>query len=124
MMICKSADDLYGMLYPFIDGCTNPLAPSIITPDPGPAGGGRKRCQRKDLTRCMELYRQAGLGGVEITPIYGVAGFENQFIDYLSPRWMEVFAHTLKRGETIGSGVSIWRQAPVGLSVVVRVSRR
>ncbi|MFZ1714288.1 MAG: hypothetical protein WAT88_03265, partial [Saprospiraceae bacterium] len=50
----------------------------------------------KDLTRCMELYQQAGLGGVEITPIYGVAGFENQFIDYLSPRWMEVFAHTLK----------------------------
>lgn len=48
----------------------------------------------KDLTRCMELYQQAGLGGVEITPIYGVAGYENQFIDYLSPRRMR-FLHRL-----------------------------
>ncbi|MBK7439516.1 MAG: glycoside hydrolase family 2 protein [Saprospiraceae bacterium] len=61
----------------------------------------------KDLTRCMELYQQAGLGGVEITPIYGVAGFENQFIDYLSPRWMEVFAHTLKEGKRLDLGIDM-----------------
>jgi len=61
----------------------------------------------KDLTRCMELYQQAGLGGVEITPIYGVAGYENQFIDYLSPRWMEVFKHTLKEGQRLDLGIDM-----------------
>lgn len=49
----------------------------------------------RSLTANMEQYAQAGLGGLEITPIYGVAGFEDQFIDYLSPEWMQVFSHTL-----------------------------
>jgi hypothetical protein len=39
----------------------------------------------KDLTANMEQYRAAGLGGVEITPIYGVKGYEDQFVEYLSP---------------------------------------
>jgi hypothetical protein len=39
-----------------------------------------------DLTANLEAYRQVGLGGVEITPIYGVRGAEREFIPYLSPR--------------------------------------
>src|SRR5215217_7931116 len=38
----------------------------------------------KDLTANLEDYRKAGLGGVEITPIYGIYGYEKQFIDFLS----------------------------------------
>src|SRR5260221_13605849 len=39
----------------------------------------------------MEKYASAGLGGLEITPIYGVRGKEDQFINYLSPQWVDRF---------------------------------
>jgi hypothetical protein len=44
----------------------------------------------------MEQYRKAGLGGLEITPIYGVKGYEDRFIDYLSATWMDMLVHTLR----------------------------
>lgn len=37
---------------------------------------------------------KAGIGGVEVTPIYGVIGREKHYIDYLSPRWMDMFSLT------------------------------
>ena len=37
-----------------------------------------------DLTWNLEQYKAAGLGGVELTPIYGVYGYEKQFVDFLS----------------------------------------
>lgn len=62
---------------------------------------------RKDLTTLMEQYRKAGLGGLEITPIYGVKGYEKQFIDFLSPQWMEMFMHTLKEGQRLNLGIDL-----------------
>lgn len=61
----------------------------------------------KDLTSLMEQYQQAGLGGVEITPIYGVKGEEKQFINFLSPTWMDRFAHTLIEARRLGMGVDL-----------------
>lgn len=55
----------------------------------------------KDLTFNMEKYSAAGLGGLEITPIYGVAGYEQQFVDYLSPRWMQLLMHTLNEAKRL-----------------------
>ena len=40
---------------------------------------------KSNLTAVMQQYQQAGLGGLEITPIYGVKGAEDKFIDFLSP---------------------------------------
>ena len=40
---------------------------------------------KPNLTVAMQQYQQAGLGGLEITPIYGVKGAEDKFIDFLSP---------------------------------------
>lgn len=62
---------------------------------------------QKDLTLNMELYHKAGLGGVEITPIYGVAGYEKEFIDYLSPQWMQMLGHTLKEGKRLQMGIDM-----------------
>jgi len=45
---------------------------------------------KTDLTWNLEQYQKAGLGGVEITPIYGIYGYEKQFIEFLSPQWMQV----------------------------------
>ncbi|MEZ0487918.1 glycosyl hydrolase [Fibrella aquatica] len=61
----------------------------------------------KDLTRLMEQYQKAGLGGVEITPIYGVKGEEKQFISFLSPKWMDRLTHTLTEAQRLGMGVDL-----------------
>jgi len=62
---------------------------------------------KKDLTTVMQQYQQAGLGGLEITPIYGVKGEEAQYIPFLSPAWMEVFDHTLKEGKRLNLGIDL-----------------
>jgi hypothetical protein len=62
---------------------------------------------KKDLTWNLEQYKQAGLGGVELTPIYGVHGYENQFIDFLSPKWMQLFSHTLSEAKRLRMGVDL-----------------
>ncbi len=62
---------------------------------------------KKDLTTLMEQYKQIGLGGLEITPIYGVKGEEKEFIQYLSPKWMDVFEHTLKESKRLDVGIDL-----------------
>ena len=62
---------------------------------------------KKDLTWNLEQYNKAGLGGVELTPIYGVEGYEKQFINFLSPQWMEMFTHTLNEAKRMGIGVDL-----------------
>lgn len=61
----------------------------------------------KDLTANLERYRAVGLGGVEITPIYGIRGREEQYIPYLSTAWMDVFRHTLREAGRLGLGVDM-----------------
>ena len=61
----------------------------------------------QDLTANLEKYKTAGLGGLELTPIYGVHGYEHQFVDYLSPKWMDLFTYTLKEAKRLGLGVDM-----------------
>jgi hypothetical protein len=60
-----------------------------------------------NLTRMLTQFRDAGIGGVEICPIYGAKGYENQFIDFLSPRWMQMLAHTTTEAQRLGLGVDM-----------------
>ncbi|HEU0186156.1 MAG TPA: glycosyl hydrolase, partial [Blastocatellia bacterium] len=62
---------------------------------------------KRDLTAEMEKYQKAGLGGLEITPIYGVRGAEDRFINFLSPTWMEMLEHALKEAGRLGMGVDM-----------------
>lgn len=62
---------------------------------------------KSDLTAAMEKYRNTGLGGMEIAVIYGVKGQEDKFINYLSPRWMEMFTHVLAEGERLDLGIEL-----------------
>lgn len=59
------------------------------------------------ITQSLEMFKDAGLGGVEITSIYGVRGQEEHFVDFLSPRWMELFVHTLEEAQRLGLGVDL-----------------
>lgn len=43
-----------------------------------------------NLRKSLDEYARAGLGSVEITPIYGVQGNDSNDIPYLSPHWMEM----------------------------------
>jgi hypothetical protein len=61
----------------------------------------------KDLKANMETYKAAGLGGLEITPIYGVQGREAGFVPYLSTRWMQLFSYTLKEARRLGLGIDM-----------------
>jgi hypothetical protein len=61
----------------------------------------------ENITRLLEEYHRAGIGGVEITPIYGVEGQESREIPYLSPEWLEMLAHTLKEAARLGMGVDM-----------------
>lgn len=61
----------------------------------------------KGLTWNLDQYRKAGLGGVEITPIYGIYGEEKSFVEFLSPRWMQLFSHTLKESKRLDLGVDL-----------------
>ncbi|GAB2943504.1 glycosyl hydrolase [Hymenobacter coalescens] len=62
---------------------------------------------QQDLSRLLTQYQQAGLGGVEITTIYGVKGAENQFIDFLSPKWVDMLTYTLGEAGRLGMGVDM-----------------
>lgn len=62
---------------------------------------------KPNLTAAMQLYQKAGLGGLEITPIYGVKGAEDQFINFLSPKWMEMLQHTLAEAKRLNLGIDL-----------------
>ncbi|MDB5323326.1 MAG: glycoside hydrolase family 2 sugar binding protein [Phycisphaerales bacterium] len=55
-----------------------------------------------DITRELERYQKAGMGGVHNIPIYGAKGFERQAIEYFSPRWMEMLAHSVGEARRLG----------------------
>jgi len=62
---------------------------------------------KTNLTHQLEMFRDAGIGGVEICPIYGARGYENRFIQYLSPEWMDMLAHTTSEASRLGLGVDL-----------------
>lgn len=60
-----------------------------------------------NLRSQLTQYAEAGLGGVEITPIYGARGYEQQYIAYLSPAWMNLLHYTLHVADSLGLGVDL-----------------
>lgn len=60
-----------------------------------------------NLQRELKEMHSAGIGGVEITPIYGVKGEEHRFIEYLSPQFTEVLNFTIEKANQLGMGVDL-----------------
>jgi hypothetical protein len=61
----------------------------------------------KTISTLLEQYRDAGIGGVEICPIYGAKGYEEQYVPFLSPRWMKLLAHVTTEAKRLGLGVDL-----------------
>jgi hypothetical protein len=62
---------------------------------------------KPNLTRELEAIAAAGFGGVEITPIYGAKGYEDRFIPFLSPKYLEMLAHVGAEAKRLGLGVDM-----------------
>ncbi|MBT28351.1 MAG: glycoside hydrolase family 2 protein [Thalassobius sp.] len=62
---------------------------------------------KEGITADLEALKAGGMGGVEITPIFGVIGEEDNFIDYLSPEWMEMLVYTLQEAKRLDLGVDM-----------------
>ena len=62
---------------------------------------------KENLTYNMEEYARAGIGGLEITPIYGVKGNDANNISFLSLQWMDILQHTLAEGKRLGINVDM-----------------
>ncbi|MFY0687582.1 MAG: glycoside hydrolase [Cyclobacteriaceae bacterium] len=61
----------------------------------------------ENIAKELTQFSESGLGGVHIIPIYGVKGYEEQFIPFLSERWMEVVQFTIEKAGELGLGVDI-----------------
>jgi len=62
---------------------------------------------RPNIERLLSEYHDAGLGGVEICPIYGAKGYEDRFIEFLSPQWMDMLAATTRDAARLDMGVDM-----------------
>jgi hypothetical protein len=62
---------------------------------------------KQNITRSLIAFEKAGIGGVEIEPIYGVKGQEENFIDFLSPKWIDMLVHTAKVADSLQMGVDL-----------------
>ncbi|MBC8025517.1 MAG: glycoside hydrolase [Steroidobacteraceae bacterium] len=61
----------------------------------------------KQIRAQLDAMAAAGIGGVEITPIFGARGAEARDIPFLSPRWMEMLAHTSNEARRRDMGVDM-----------------
>jgi len=61
----------------------------------------------KDIKYNLEHFKNAGLGGVHIIPIYGVKGTEKQFLPFLGDRYMKMVRYTIAEAKKLGLGVDM-----------------
>jgi hypothetical protein len=59
------------------------------------------------LEQNLTALKEVGIGGVEITPIYGIKGQENSFVPFLSEQWISLFQHTLHFAGKNGMGIDL-----------------
>ena len=60
-----------------------------------------------NIIRQLKMFKLAGLGGVQIIPIYGVKGWESHNIDFLTPKWMKMMSFTVQEAHKLGLGVDM-----------------
>lgn len=62
---------------------------------------------KENLTRNLDAYAKAGMGTMEITPIYGVKGNEANEIPFLSSPWMEMLQYTKSEAARLGMQIDM-----------------
>ena len=62
---------------------------------------------KKNLEWSLTEYANHGIGTVEITPLYGVQGNQQNNIDYLSDKWFEMLRFVEEQGQRNGIEVDM-----------------
>ncbi|MBC2605010.1 glycosyl hydrolase [Pelagicoccus albus] len=62
---------------------------------------------KEEITRELESFAQIGIGGVEITPIYGVEGKEELETEFLSDKWLELMRHAGLEAKRLGMQMDV-----------------
>ena len=60
-----------------------------------------------EITRHLEDFQSVGIGGVEISPIYGARGEEARFVPFLTDRWIALLDWTLGEAARLDMGVDL-----------------
>ncbi|QDU56231.1 glycosyl hydrolase [Aeoliella mucimassa] len=81
-----------------------------------------------NLTRLLDTYHEAGLGGVEITCIYGVQNNDSRNLVYRSDAWVDAVQHVLREANRLGMGVDLpagsgWRMGGPNITMDLANSR-
>ena len=107
-------------------GITICQAQTWPTPSPEAKAGTRwwwlgSAVDKTNLQWNLSEYARAGIGAVEITPLYGVQGNDKNNIDFLSPRWKDsiVNGKNIYRVEIGRTKQKVKRAAPGGEGWVV-----
>jgi hypothetical protein len=62
---------------------------------------------RTNIENELQRFHDAGLGGVQITTIYGVKGNEAREISYLTPTWLAMLGYTVDTAKRFDMGVDM-----------------
>lgn len=62
---------------------------------------------KENITRNLDAYAKAGMGTMEVTPIYGVQGNEANEIPFLSLPWMEMLQYTESEAARLGMQIDM-----------------
>jgi hypothetical protein len=62
---------------------------------------------KENITWNLETMRKAGMGGGTIVPIYGVKGYEDRYIQHLSPEFVEMVSYAAKEAKRLGMWVDM-----------------
>jgi alpha-L-rhamnosidase len=60
-----------------------------------------------NLAHELQRFHDAGLGGVQVTTIYGVKGAEARDVNYLTPRWLDLMGATVDDAKKLDMGVTM-----------------
>ncbi len=60
-----------------------------------------------ELTWQLDQFAGAGLGGVEICPIYGAKGWEDRYVPFLSAHFVAMLGHTTQEATKLGLRVDL-----------------
>jgi len=60
-----------------------------------------------NLRRELERYKEAGLGGLHVIPIYGAQGYEKRYVRYLSDKWLRLLRFAIEQADRLGLQVDM-----------------
>lgn len=90
------------------DAADDPTAWPEVTADAKPWGYWwwmGSAVDQENIRAEMEAYAASGMGGLHIIPIYGAKGAEDRYIDFLSPKWMEMMHTAVTEAHRVGMDV-------------------